>query len=52
MSYVYQYIDSTTGLPFYIGKGTGRRKDQHLADARKALGGSSTWSRGENRSGS
>lgn len=39
MPYVYQYIDCTTGLPFYIGKGTGRRKDQHLADARKALDG-------------
>lgn len=39
MPYVYQYIDSTTGLPFYIGKGTGSRKDRHLSDARKALEG-------------
>lgn len=40
MPYVYQYIDSTTGLPFYIGKGTGSRKDFHLAEAQRALLGS------------
>lgn len=37
MPYVYQYIDSTTGLPFYIGKGTGSRKDFHLSEAQRGM---------------
>lgn len=39
MPYVYQYIDSITHQPFYIGKGTGSRKDVHLNEAKKALEG-------------
>lgn len=32
--YVYQYIDPRTDLPFYIGKGSGRRSQKHLWEAR------------------
>lgn len=31
MFYIYALIDPRTGNPFYIGKGQGNRKDQHLA---------------------
>lgn len=29
MYYVYVYLDPTTELPFYVGKGTGKRLHQH-----------------------
>jgi len=32
--YVYQYVDSKTDLPFYVGKGSGRRLQFHLWEAR------------------
>lgn len=32
MYYVYQYIDPTTHLPFYIGKGSDDRKFYHLSE--------------------
>ena len=32
--YVYQYVDPATGLPFYIGKGSGRRSQIHLWHAK------------------
>jgi hypothetical protein len=31
--YVYQYVDPCSDLPFYIGKGSGRRCDKHLWEA-------------------
>lgn len=39
MSYVYQYIDCITNLPFYIGKGTDLRDGVHLLEAKKILQG-------------
>jgi hypothetical protein len=33
--YVYELIDSRDGSPFYVGKGKGRRVDQHERQARK-----------------
>lgn len=36
MYYVYHLIDSSTQQPFYVGKGSGNRSSDHLADARKA----------------
>ena len=32
--YVYELIDPRSGKPFYVGKGSGRRVDQHERDAR------------------
>lgn len=34
MYYVYELIDPRDRRPFYIGKGTGRRKHMHVRDAR------------------
>jgi len=34
LHYVYQYVDPKTDLPFYIGKGSGRRSQFHLWEAR------------------
>jgi len=33
MFYIYAYINPNTNLPFYIGKGTGSRKHDHLNQA-------------------
>lgn len=35
--YVYQYIDPRTNLPFYIGKGIGKRYLAHLLETKKTL---------------
>lgn len=35
--YVYQYSDPNTNLPFYIGKGTGKRFLSHINTARRNL---------------
>ena len=35
--YVYELIDPRTNLPFYIGKGKGKRIDQHEKEARKGI---------------
>ena len=37
MYYVYAYFDPTSRLPFYIGKGKGNRKNEHLKEAAKAV---------------
>lgn len=39
MPYVYQYVDCITNQPFYIGKGSGRRDQHHLLEAKRALRG-------------
>lgn len=38
--YVYRLCDPDTGLPFYVGKGQGRRAWQHEVDVRKGRPGS------------
>jgi hypothetical protein len=35
--YVYQYVDPNSGLPFYVGKGSGRRCFKHLWEAQNNL---------------
>lgn len=41
MFYVYVYSDPTTGVPFYVGKGSGRRARKHLFE---------TWDNTTNKS--
>lgn len=35
--YVYELIDPRTNLPFYVGKGKGKRIDQHEKEAKKGV---------------
>lgn len=35
--YVYQYMDKNKKEPFYVGKGTGYRKSDHIREARKVV---------------
>jgi hypothetical protein len=37
VSYVYAYLDPISKLPFYIGKGKGRRMYHHLTEAKKEV---------------
>jgi hypothetical protein len=39
MFYVYQYVDYNTLQPFYVGKGTGKRRFIHLGVAKKRMAG-------------
>ena len=35
--YVYELVDPRDGLPFYVGKGCGKRMEEHEADARRGV---------------
>ena len=43
MYYIYAYIDPTTDLPFYIGKGKGNRKNHHLNEASSKKENKEKW---------
>ena len=43
MYYIYAYIDPTTDLPFYIGKGKGNRRNHHLNDASSKKENKEKW---------
>ncbi len=34
MAYVYELIDPRTNIPFYVGKGTGKRAESHLKESK------------------
>lgn len=36
MYYIYEYIDPRSGLPFYVGKGKGNRKFNHLRNEKES----------------